>query len=45
MYNVILDAQMFLPQVAENKRPDPGQHQLTSTEATRARVNKTCFLQ
>ena len=27
-YDVILDAQMFLPQVAENKRTDPGQNQL-----------------
>ena len=41
------NADKFSLQVAENKRPDPSQYQLTSdgksTEATRARVNKSCF--
>ena len=30
MYNVVMDAQMFLPQVTENKRTDPGQNQPAS---------------
>ena len=37
MYDVIMDAQMFLPQVTENKRTDPGQNQP-------AHVSKASFL-
>ena len=34
MYDVVMDAQMFLPQVTENKRTDPGQNQPTSNFLT-----------
>ena len=34
MYDVVMDSQMFLPQVTENKRTDPGQNQPASNFLT-----------
>ena len=44
MYDEIMDAHMFLPQVTENKRTDPGQNQPASNNGNPGHVNKTYFL-